>query len=94
MSEQSSSTAPEPEQHLEFIKTEQQFDELIEANKRIIVDFYADWCEPCKMMKPTVSDLAAGCDTTVAKADVEALPQIAMRYGVMSIPTFISFNDG
>ena len=61
----------------------------------ILVDFYADWCGPCKMLAPTVEEIAAGAvDFLVAKLNVDEAPAIAERFGVMSIPTLIVLRGG
>ena len=78
----------------EQIETEAAFDRLVANNPRVLVDFYADWCGPCQLMAPTVDELAAERDTPIAKVDVDQLPQIATRYEVRSIPSFILFEDG
>ena len=79
---------------IEQVSSEDEFDQLLGNEDRILVDFYADWCGPCKMMAPTVEELADESDVSVVKIDVETLPQIATRYDVSSIPTFITFADG
>lgn len=62
----------------------------------VLVDFYADWCGPCKMMAPVVEQVAAqyGDKLTVGKLDVDHAQSIAMRYGVMGIPTLGLFQGG
>lgn len=75
--------------------TKTDFDEKIKAGI-VMVDFWAEWCGPCKMAAPIIDGLAdeyAG-KVTVAKLDVDAEPEIAQKYGVMSIPTVILFKDG
>ena len=70
--------------------------EVLHSSEPVLVDFYADWCGPCKMMGPVVEQLAgtyAG-KAKVGKVNVDASSDIAGRYGVMSIPTFILFKDG
>ena len=71
------------------------FDRTI-ANGKSLVDFWAGWCMPCKMVAPVIEELAADFEgsVTVAKVDVDANNDIASRYGVMSIPTVIVFVDG
>jgi thioredoxin 2 len=62
----------------------------------VLVDFYADWCGPCKIMAPTLDDFAgrkAG-EALVLKLDTDANPATAARYGIRGIPTLISFRDG
>ena len=71
------------------------FDETIGSGK-VLVDFWAGWCMPCKMVAPIIEELAAEYESsvTVAKVDVDNNKEIAVRYGVMSIPTVILFTDG
>ncbi len=70
--------------------------EVLKADKPVLVDFYADWCGPCKMMAPAVESLAeemAGV-AVVGKLNVDDNQEIAIQYQVMSIPTLIVFKDG
>ena len=62
----------------------------------VLVDFWAEWCGPCKMIAPAVHDLAMEYDgkLNVAKVDVDNNPNIAMKYGIRSIPALIFFKDG
>ncbi len=70
--------------------------EVLKADKPVLVDFYADWCSPCKMIKPIIKDLAKkyGDQLKVCQLDVDANQGIAGKYSVMSIPTLILFEDG
>ena len=70
--------------------------EVLKADKPVFVDFYADWCGPCRMMAPLVEELArdmAG-EEVVGKLNVDDCEEIAVRYGVMNIPTLIVFKNG
>ena len=65
------------------------------ANGTTLVDFYADWCGPCRMVSPIVDEIAEErSDITVGKVNVDDENAHAMKYGVMSIPTLIVFKDG
>jgi len=73
------------------------FDETVAASdKPIVVDFWAEWCGPCKMIAPILGEIAAeqAGALTVAKLNVDENPDIAMRYNVMSIPTLLVFDKG
>ena len=65
------------------------------ANGTALVDFYADWCGPCRMVSPIVDEIAEErSDITVGKVNVDDENALSMKYGVMSIPTLIVFKDG
>jgi len=76
---------------------ESTFDQdVLQASGAVLVDFYADWCGPCKMMAPVIDQIAADYEgrLTVGKLDVDAAQDIAMRYGIMGIPTLGFFRGG
>lgn len=71
-------------------------DEVINADKPVLVDFWAEWCGPCKMIAPVLEEIATELDgkLTIGKLDVDANQDTAMAYGVMSIPTLLLFKGG
>lgn len=77
--------------------TAQNFDEVIKTSDvPVLVDFWAAWCGPCKMLAPVIAELAEEQDgrVKVCKVNVDEEPSIAIRYGVSSIPTVIVFKNG
>ncbi|MBK8805301.1 MAG: thioredoxin [Bacteroidales bacterium] len=73
-----------------------KFTETINGNLPVLVDFYADWCGPCKMMGPILQRLAADLEgkAKILKIDVDKNPQAAQKYGVRNIPTMLIFKQG
>lgn len=80
----------------EIIRQDVFEEKVLEADKPVLVDFYADWCGPCKMMIPVLDELSAekADELTIYKINVDENPDIARQYKVMSIPTLILFKDG
>ena len=77
--------------------TEDNFDEVVmKSEKPVLLDFYADWCGPCKMMSPTVEAIAEKYADryVVGKVNVDEQPGLALRYQVMSIPMLVTMNLG
>ena len=77
--------------------TDSSFDEeVIQADMPVLVDFWADWCAPCKMIAPIVEELAGEFDGKIkfAKLDVDSNPKSASSYGIRGIPTMLIFNGG
>ncbi len=77
--------------------TDQNFETTVGASQQpVLVDFWATWCAPCKMLKPVIEELAAEYKgrVTLAELDVDANPNTASKFGVLSIPTLILFRGG
>lgn len=69
--------------------------EVVKSDKPVLIDFYADWCGPCKMVSPIVDEIAdERDDVKVCKVNVDEQPDLAMQFGVMSIPTLIVMKNG
>lgn len=73
-----------------------EFEELLSADTPMVVDFYADWCMPCKMMAPVMEKLAGAYDgrVRVIKVNVDEEPDLAAQYGIQSIPAILFFQNG
>lgn len=71
-------------------------DDVLNSDKPVLVDFWAEWCGPCKMLSPTLEALAAelGDKVTIAKVNIDDNPETPMQYGVRGIPTMILFKNG
>ena len=76
--------------------TNQNFhDEVLKSDKPVLLDFWATWCGPCKMLAPILDEVAEDRpDIKVCKIDVDEQPELASRYGIMSIPTLMVVKDG
>ncbi|MDD2387373.1 MAG: thioredoxin [Bacteroidales bacterium] len=75
---------------------EESFDDIINGNIPVIVDFYADWCQPCKIQGPIIEEIQAelGEQVRVIKVNVDYEDQLANKYGIKSIPTIMVFKNG
>ena len=77
--------------------TDDNFDaEVLQADQPVLVDFWAEWCMPCKMLAPTIDELAAefAGKAKVGKVDTDANHDVSVQFGINSIPTVILFKDG
>jgi thioredoxin 1 len=77
--------------------TDASFDvDVLQSDKPVIVDFWADWCGPCRMVAPILEEISNkhGDKVTIAKLDIDANPQIAQQYQILSIPTMLVFQGG
>ena len=75
---------------IKVLEKEEEFYEIIKS-ETVIVDFYADWCGPCKMLLPVLDEIDF-CD--IIKVNIDEFPEIAKKFGIMSIPTLLFFKDG
>lgn len=81
---------------MELEITDQNFEETVASNNLLMVDFWATWCGPCKRLAPIIEEIAgefAG-RAAVGKCDIEENPDLAEKFGIMSIPTIIILKDG
>ena len=71
------------------------FKNIINDNQPVLVDFFADWCGPCKALSPVLKDLAKEMDgLRIIKIDIDKNPQVAQKYNVKSVPTLMLFKEG
>ncbi|SFR46492.1 thioredoxin [Halogeometricum rufum] len=76
------------------VESQEHLEELVAGADVVLVDFYADWCGPCKMLEPTVEEIAAETDALVLKVDIDELQELAREEGIRSVPTLQFYADG
>ena len=76
--------------------TDSNFEEIINSDKPVLVDFWAEWCGPCKMIGPVVEELAGDYDgkAVIGKVNVDENPNVSAKFGIRSIPTLLVFKGG
>jgi len=76
--------------------TDNNFEEVIGSDQPVLVDFWAEWCGPCKMIGPIVEELAGEYEgkAVIGKVDVDNNPQVSAKFGIRSIPTLLVFKNG
>ena len=78
---------------MKIIESVEEFEKVIKEDK-VLVDFYADWCGPCKMISPILEQVEKEEEVTIVKVNVDELQDLAMQYGVMTIPNLKLFEKG
>ena len=74
---------------------DETFDNELQADVPVLVDFYADWCGPCRMLAPVLQDISSErSNVKIVKVNVDEAEKVAQRFGIMSIPTLMFFKDG
>ncbi|GGN89656.1 MULTISPECIES: thioredoxin family protein [Haloarcula] len=76
------------------VESEAHLDELVADTSVLLVDFYADWCGPCRLLEPAIETVAADTSAGVAKIDVDEAPALAREFGVRGVPTLLLLADG
>lgn len=77
-----------------MILTEESFQQELDSNNVIIVDFWAEWCSPCKKISPILDEISSEYNAIIGKINIDDYPKIAEKYNVTSIPTMMVFEKG
>ncbi len=77
-----------------YVESQTHLDDLVAEHDVVLADFYADWCGPCKMLEPTVKEIAAESEAAVVKIDIDELQDLARDAGVRSVPTLQFYANG
>lgn len=82
--------------NLQNVNTDNFESEVVKSDKPVLVDFWAEWCGPCKALAPILDEIAqeVGADAKVVKVNVDQAGELAQQYGIRGIPTLIFFKDG
>jgi thioredoxin 1 len=80
----------------DYLKDQEDYKKIIEGNDVVIVDFFATWCGPCKMLLPVIDDVSKelGDSVKVVKIDVDKFPDLASEANIMSVPSLLYFKNG
>jgi len=77
------------------VKSQEEFDQILKNNENVLVDFWAQWCGPCKMLAPALDRLQEEVhNTLIVKVNIDEVQDVPAKYGVRSIPTLLKFKNG
>lgn len=79
---------------MEIINSQDFEKRVLKNNKTVLVDFFATWCGPCRMLSPILEQVASETDAEILKVDIDESMDLARRFGIMSVPTMILFKNG
>ncbi|MFB6096065.1 MAG: thioredoxin [Haloferacaceae archaeon] len=88
-----SQSEPKPTEPI-HVESAEHLEELLGEHDVVLIDFWAEWCGPCKMLEPTVDEIAAETEATVLKVDIDELQDLARSNGIRSVPTLQFYKDG
>lgn len=78
-----------------YVNSDNFSEEVLESSKTVIVDFFANWCGPCQMIGPVLEEIAKeNAEVDIAKIDVDESPELAIQFGINSIPALLVFKNG